>query len=1583
MAQARSLTLLLLVPATLFAGAVDSLWLVNFQGDSHRYLNRAGDVVIDTVRSVIYVCGSIENSTPGQLGSDMGLSKYTFDGQLEWKATLGGNTWSESDMAQTVALDGDGNVYITGVTYNSSPVTRYDDYTYAKYAGDGTRLWYKKSGLFDDDAFFDMAFSASGALYMCGTRYDSTYALSAFLVARVDPSTGDTLWTRSYVLDTLARAADRRSRDVHPDVFDDYSLYDNCAIALAPTSDGVVVTGFGLDYQQELELEMWTMKFLENGTRQWATTYHNPTTIYHDDDVAFDIAVTQTGDVYIAGFDYFETGPSLQGYNFAVVRYNSVGSMLNYRSINVSAEDGDEFATAIALDDSTPQNIYVTGMLAYPMPLNDQMATFKFGPDLSYRWGPAGALYGGNSDDIAFDVAYRRGRVYCVGRRGLDLVAVGYTADNIQPKDTLWTWTYDSPAQLEDYAAAVAVKDTATIVVAGQAQQGTTPNWTGQVLTRLFYSRLDLALSRLYEPGTSVPFGDTVTPRAQVKNLGNRAVNYKVYIRIGTLYRDSVASVTRLNPGDSVDVTFRDWIATQIGSLAARCSVALGGDVNPANNFLDRTVSVRTRDATCRRIVTPLGVVGIGYVTRPLAVVANLGSDIETFDVRFRIGTDYDQTRSTTLLPGDSAVVEFPDWTASQPGTWAVTCSTRLAGDANNSNDRASGVVRVAHEDDVGVRTVVAPVGTVDSGTVQTPEAVIVNYGRQPETFDVEFAIDPFYFSSARVDDLQPGDSLSIQFEQFVADQPGSYRSVCRTLLANDENPANDTASAGLIIRGTGQPLDVGVTSIVSPGPRVDSGTTVVPQVMVRNFTSQAVEAPVHFLIHQLSCGLDAAAGIRKTTRRSDARTGRLAKRIGTDQLYHDSAVVFLNPNEEIQVDFSQWVASPAETLRLEAFTALEGDIEPANDTQVGQTIVVAPTQGHDVGATAIVAPPDTVDSGAVIQPVLRVKNFGTSVETFDVSFEMSDGYSARSQVRLAPGEITEVTFDPWQASQTGTFAKSGWTELAGDQNPANDTQIGTVTVRGSGGQVRDVGATAIVAPPDTVDSGAVIQPVLRVQNFGTTPEIFEVAFSIEDGYSARTQISLNPGQTSDVVFDPWEANHAGSFAKTGWTELAGDQNPANDTLVGSVTVRGSGGEVHDVGATAIVAPPDTVDSGAVIQPVLRVKNFGTSVETFDVSFEMSDGYSARSQVRLAPGEITEVTFDPWQASQTGTFAKSGWTELAGDQNPANDTQIGTVTVRGSGGQVRDVGATAIVAPPDTVDSGAVIQPVLRVQNFGTTPESFQATFEISDGYSAQALVVLTPGQTSDVVFDPWQANRTGVFVKRGYTELAGDQNPANDTLAGSVTVRGSGGEVHDVGVLEITAPPDTVDSGLVVRPTVRVGNFGNNSESFAVYFEMDDGYTGQTEVTVPAGMTVSVSFDEWSAQQPGTFGMRSWTDLPGDENPRNDSASGSVTVIPRSGVLELPLPEAFALTAIRPNPTTGRAAISLALPRSAAVTLAVYDASGTLVRTVARSQFSAGHHELLWDGRDAGGRPVSRGTYFVRLQTEECTALSKLTVTR
>lgn len=68
------------------------------------------------------------------------------------------------------------------------------------------------------------------------------------------------------------------------------------------------------------------------------------------------------------------------------------------------------------------------------------------------------------------------------------------------------------------------------------------------------------------------------------------------------------------------------------------------------------------------------------------------------------------------------------------------------------------------------------------------------------------------------------------------------------------------------------------------------------------------------------------------------------------------------------------------------------------------------------------------------------------------------------------------------------------------------------------------------------------------------------------------------------------------------------------------------------------------------------------------------------------------------------------------------------------------------------------------------------------------------------------------------------------------------------------------------------------------------------------------------------------------------------------------------------PSPCFGSLAIFCAVPVGGQNSIEIYDTAGRMIRRL-ELEPAAGEQELIWDGRDEGGHPVSSGIYFCRLR--------------
>lgn len=84
------------------------------------------------------------------------------------------------------------------------------------------------------------------------------------------------------------------------------------------------------------------------------------------------------------------------------------------------------------------------------------------------------------------------------------------------------------------------------------------------------------------------------------------------------------------------------------------------------------------------------------------------------------------------------------------------------------------------------------------------------------------------------------------------------------------------------------------------------------------------------------------------------------------------------------------------------------------------------------------------------------------------------------------------------------------------------------------------------------------------------------------------------------------------------------------------------------------------------------------------------------------------------------------------------------------------------------------------------------------------------------------------------------------------------------------------------------------------------------------------------------------------------------------------PAPAPQWISRVSPNPSGGRALVGFVMPGTGVASLAIYDCSGRVVRSLARREFARGPQELVWDGLDNDGQQVTQGVYFLHLRTRD-----------
>jgi uncharacterized delta-60 repeat protein len=365
--------------------ATGEKWVAKYNGPANGE-DRAQAVAVDASGNV-YVTG---RSKGAGTDFDYATVKYSPGGQRLWVMRYNGPANGE-DWAQAVAVDGSGNVYVTG---RSKGAGTDFDYATIKYNTNGKQLWVQRyNGPVNGfDGAGSIAVDGSGNVCVTGAslgsslQYDCDYATLKYSPA------GKQLWVQRYNGPLNA---------------DDYAR----ALAL-DGSGNVYVTGESPGSGTSDDYA--TLKYGANGNLFWVKRYNGPRS---DHDYARAIAVDGSGNVYVAGVEGYEANV-----DFATLKCGANGNLFWVKRYNGPGDYYDE-AWAMAVDGSG--NVYVAGGSTSSSGSYD-LTTVKYGPNGKQLW--VNRYKGDAARAVAVDGS---GNVYVVGSSlgsgtGYDYVILKY-----------------------------------------------------------------------------------------------------------------------------------------------------------------------------------------------------------------------------------------------------------------------------------------------------------------------------------------------------------------------------------------------------------------------------------------------------------------------------------------------------------------------------------------------------------------------------------------------------------------------------------------------------------------------------------------------------------------------------------------------------------------------------------------------------------------------------------------------------------------------------------------------------------------------------------------------------------------------------------------------------------------------------------------------------------------------------------------------------------------------------------------------------------------------------------------------------
>ncbi len=242
----------------------------------------------------VYVAGS---SLQGSY-DDIVTVKYNTGGGQEWAMLFNGS--NAPDNGKSVAVDANGNCYVTGKTATAPPPGGQYNLVTLKYSPAGNQLWQKVYTGFNRGVEPTDLVAGATALYLTGTVTGT--ANTDILTIAYNLNTGDTLWARRF--NGVANKNDEGNRLV------------------LDAAGRIHVIGSSQDANSRSDY--CRLRYSNSGVLQGSGIYNGA---FNNDDKGVGIAVDGNMDVVITGVSF--GGTSIMSYDILTVKYDSAAPGVN------------------------------------------------------------------------------------------------------------------------------------------------------------------------------------------------------------------------------------------------------------------------------------------------------------------------------------------------------------------------------------------------------------------------------------------------------------------------------------------------------------------------------------------------------------------------------------------------------------------------------------------------------------------------------------------------------------------------------------------------------------------------------------------------------------------------------------------------------------------------------------------------------------------------------------------------------------------------------------------------------------------------------------------------------------------------------------------------------------------------------------------------------------------------------------------------------------------------------------------------------------------------------------------------------
>jgi uncharacterized delta-60 repeat protein len=419
----------------------DSLWCKRYDGIPNSY-DRSTSLALDGNGNA-YVTGT---SNASGNGDDYATVKFNSAGDLIWVSRYNGPV-SKRDWSTSIAVDLNQNVYVTGGSENSDTSSSY---VTLKYSLNGNLLW--------QNSYSSTSGMGGGASLLTVTSDENVFVTGSSENENVTlkyNSDGNTIWVSNHHFPG--------------------ERYDATSLVVDASGNSYITGWTGVDWWHGSTRDYATIKFNSDGDTIWTRIYDN------EDgwDEARSIVCDEAGNAYVTG---------QSNGNYATIKYSNNGDTLWVKQYN-GPNDGYDVASGIVFD--SIGNVFVTGS-SEGIGSGSDYTTIKYNGAGETIWINRYNGLGNSDDEVISMTIDSEKSIYIVGKsRGLngdfDIVTIKYTNDG----DVEWISRYDASdvsAGLfaDDYPSAIKVSSYNAIYVAGSSEW---PNSGKSIYTLIRYNQ--------------------------------------------------------------------------------------------------------------------------------------------------------------------------------------------------------------------------------------------------------------------------------------------------------------------------------------------------------------------------------------------------------------------------------------------------------------------------------------------------------------------------------------------------------------------------------------------------------------------------------------------------------------------------------------------------------------------------------------------------------------------------------------------------------------------------------------------------------------------------------------------------------------------------------------------------------------------------------------------------------------------------------------------------------------------------------------------------------------------------------------